>query len=53
MRLGTQEVTRRGMKESDMFKIAVLLDKALKGENVKREILSLNRRFNKINYSFD
>jgi len=53
IRIGTAEITRRGMKEEDMVTIARLMDSAMKGENVKEEVLSLNRKFPDIVYSFD
>lgn len=53
IRIGTQEVTRRGMKESDMIKIASLIDCAFKGENIKKEVIAFNKKFTKIHYSFD
>jgi glycine hydroxymethyltransferase len=53
IRIGTSEVTRRGMKEAEMMKIASLMDRAMKGENVKEEVALFNKRFNKIHYSFD
>jgi len=53
IRIGIQEVTRRGMKEPEMKKIASFLNRALKGENIKKEILLFNSKFNKISYSFD
>ncbi len=52
-RLGTQEVTRRGMKEVDMKKIAQYIDQALKGKSIKNEIISFNKKYKKIKYSFD
>lgn len=52
-RLGTQEITRRGMKEKDMKTVAHLYDSALKGLDVQTEVLSFNALFNKIHYSFD
>ncbi|OGD08896.1 hypothetical protein A2397_01380 [Candidatus Amesbacteria bacterium RIFOXYB1_FULL_44_23] len=53
IRIGTQEVTRRGMKKAEMEKIASLMDKALKGDNVKDQTVSFNNQFRKIHYSFD
>lgn len=53
IRVGTQEVTRRGMKAKEMKQIAAFIDRAFKGENVKKEVVSFNQAFNKIFYSFD
>lgn len=53
MRIGTQEITRRGMKELEMKKIASLVDKAIKGEDVKNEVIEFNNKFSELIYSFD
>lgn len=53
IRVGSQELTRRGLKESDIKNATQLIDKALKGEDVKSQILDLNNSFSKIEYSFD
>ncbi|OGJ06259.1 hypothetical protein A2238_01645 [Candidatus Nomurabacteria bacterium RIFOXYA2_FULL_35_9] len=53
IRLGTQEITRRGMKEKDMKGIATFIDKSLRGKNVKNDVIKFNSRFKKIYYSFD
>ncbi len=53
IRIGVAEVTRRGMKEKEMKKIANLIDRSFKGENVKNDVLTLNQKFTKIHYSFD
>lgn len=53
IRIGTQELTRRGLKESDVNELAVVVDKALKGENVLNQITTINNSFNSIAYSFD
>ncbi len=53
IRIGTQELTRRGMKENDMNTIAYLIDKAMKGEKIKSEVIAFNKKFGTINYSFD
>lgn len=53
LRLGTQEVTRRGMKEKDMRIIAEILHKSLQGHDTKEEISKLLDKFNSIFYSFD
>lgn len=52
-RLGTQELTRRGMVEKDMETIARLLDLALKGVKVRQEVEAFNGRFTDVKYSFD
>lgn len=53
IRIGTQEMTRRGMKEQEMEKVASLMDQALKGQNVKDQVVTFNDQFRKIYYSFD
>jgi glycine/serine hydroxymethyltransferase len=53
IRIGTQEVTRRGMKEAEMKNIAHLMHRAMSGEDVKKEVIELNRAFPNIHYSFD
>ena len=53
IRIGTAEVTRRGMKEAEMKQIASLMDRAMCGEKVKKEVLEFNQKFNQIYYSFD
>ena len=57
IRLGTEEVTRRGMKKGEMRQIArlfkrVILDKE-PVENVKKDVIFLNNSFANIHYSFD
>lgn len=53
IRIGTQELTRRGFKESDLKKLAEIVNKALKGENVVDQVANINSSFNSIAYSFD
>jgi len=53
IRIGTEEITRRGMKEKEMKEIAGLMDRAMKGEDIRKEVAALNSRFTKILYSFD
>jgi glycine/serine hydroxymethyltransferase len=53
IRIGTQELTRRGFKESDVSDLATIVDHALKGMDVKKTVLNLNSRFDKIDFSFD
>ncbi|MDI9644399.1 MAG: serine hydroxymethyltransferase [Candidatus Verstraetearchaeota archaeon] len=56
VRLGTQEVTRLGMKEDDMAEVARLVKRvALDRENpasVREEVRSLSSRFTTVRYSF-
>ncbi|MEM1564145.1 MAG: hypothetical protein QW161_05690 [Candidatus Bathyarchaeia archaeon] len=56
IRLGTCEVTRRGMKEEEMAKIAELIKRTvLDGENpeiIKREVARLCSEFQDIEYCF-
>lgn len=52
-RIGTQEVTRRGMKEKDMVVIADLFHRAIQGKSVKAEVVRFNGLFRRIYYSFD
>ncbi|MCH9609311.1 MAG: Fluorothreonine transaldolase [Chlamydiales bacterium] len=52
IRIGVQEVTRRGMKEAEMEEIALLMKKALK-TNVQKEVLHLTKNFQTVHYSFD
>lgn len=57
IRLGTQEVTRRGMKEKDMEYIAKLFKRAIldneSPEKVKKDTMEFNKKFPDIHYSFD
>jgi len=53
IRLGTQEITRRGMKETEMDTIAHFLRHTFEGKNIQKEIASFNDQFKKIHYSFD
>lgn len=58
VRIGTPEVTHFGMKEREMKIIAklvaqVLLEKEVDYEQIKKQILFLREKFNKIMYCFD
>lgn len=53
LRVGTQEVTRMGMKEGDMKQVAKLLDESIRGKDVKNEVIRFNGAFKRIHYSFD
>jgi len=57
MRLGTQEMTRLGMKESEMVYIAELFRKVIlekkDPESVKKEVAEFRKDYQKVLYSFD
>lgn len=53
IRIGTAEITRRGMKETDMQTIATLINRAIKGQDIKKDVSKFNSQFTKIMYSFD
>jgi glycine hydroxymethyltransferase len=56
IRIGSQEVTRLGMKESEMVEIAELIHravtKAASPEAVKESVMELKRDFTKVHYCF-
>jgi glycine hydroxymethyltransferase len=56
IRIGTPEVTRRGMKENDMEQIAIFIKRLLidkeKIEIVTKDVEEFSRRFSGIEYSF-
>ena len=57
IRIGTQEITRRGMKENEMDYIATLFKKALLDNEsphvLRKKIITFNNSFPHIHYSFD
>jgi glycine hydroxymethyltransferase len=57
IRLGTCEVTRRGMKQTEMLRIAELIKRAAMDEEnreqVKKDVAKLCSEFQNIEYSFD
>ncbi|MGA2768344.1 MAG: aminotransferase class I/II-fold pyridoxal phosphate-dependent enzyme [Candidatus Bathyarchaeia archaeon] len=57
IRFGTCEVTRRGMKETEMLKIAGLIKRTvMDGENpeaIKKDVARLAAEFQKVQYCFD
>lgn len=57
VRLGTQEVTRRGMREKEMVQIAELISKVLveqvPSKQVKRQVHMLTQQFKDVHYCFD
>lgn len=56
IRIGTCEVTRRGMKENEMLRIAELIKRATSHEkqtdDVKKDVAKLSREFQNIEYCF-
>jgi glycine hydroxymethyltransferase len=57
IRLGTCEVTRRGMKEEEMSKIADLIKSTTidkeRPENIRRDVAKLRAEFQKVEYCFN
>jgi len=54
IRLGSQEMTRVGMKEDEMDKVAELITRCLKeGQYVGDEVKELRAQFREANFSFD
>lgn len=53
IRLGTQEITRRGMKEQEMRQIAEFIDSSFKGQNLKDAVQLFVSKYQKVSYSFD
>jgi glycine hydroxymethyltransferase len=57
LRLGTQEITRLGMKENDMKTIAefyrrIVIDKE-SPEKIKSEVLEFRSKFTKVHYTLE
>ena len=54
IRVGVQEVTRRGMKENEMKQIAQFFKNILfDHEDIKNEIIDFNSNYKDVHYSFD
>ncbi len=57
IRIGVQEVTRLGMKEDEMRRIAELIDATIRekksAEDIRREVAELKRDFNVVRYTFE
>lgn len=52
IRVGAQEMTRFGMKEREMERIAHLMDDSIKGKNVKNEANKLRKEFSELCFCF-
>jgi len=56
VRIGTSEVTRRGMKEDEMLRIAELMKRTVvdeeKPEAIKKEVAKLSAEFQEVGYCF-
>jgi glycine hydroxymethyltransferase len=50
LRIGVQEMTRYGMKESEMQRLAALIEAAIKGSNVKPDVNKLRGEFPELHY---
>jgi glycine/serine hydroxymethyltransferase len=53
IRLGTQEITRRGMKEAEMEQIADFLQRGLSGSDFGDEVTAFIDKYRTAHYSFD
>ena len=53
IRIGTQEITRRGLKEAEMAEVAQFIKKvAVDGKNVKDEVTEFIKQYNTVKYAF-
>ena len=55
LRVGVQEITRRGMKEEEMKQISYFFKEIIfnKNMNIAKTVHEFNKKFNKVKYSFD
>jgi glycine hydroxymethyltransferase len=51
LRIGVQEMTRYGMKETDMQELAALMKAGLEGKVVKDQVVQLRSRFTEVHYA--
>ncbi|UTB33800.1 MAG: serine hydroxymethyltransferase [Methanobacterium sp. ERen5] len=53
MRIGTQEITRRGLKEAEMAEIAQFIKKVtVDGKNVEKDVTEFIKQYNTVKYAF-
>jgi glycine hydroxymethyltransferase len=53
IRMGTQEITRRGMKESEMVEVAEYIKNVvMDGKNVKEEVTEFMNHYTQVHYAF-
>jgi glycine/serine hydroxymethyltransferase len=53
MRIGVQGITRLGMNAADMELVADLIDRSLRGDDVRAEVAALMEAHDTVAYSFD
>lgn len=53
IRIGTQSITRKGMKQVEMLEIAEILSKIFTGDEARGQVTALLSRFPAVAYSFD
>lgn len=54
VRIGTQEMTRMGMKEAEMDQIATLMgDSVIRGKRVQDDVKKMRESYQTVHYSFD
>jgi glycine hydroxymethyltransferase len=51
LRIGVQEMTRYGMREGDMQRLAALLGDAIKGKQVREQVHALRAEFGMLHYA--
>ena len=51
LRLGVQEMTRYGMREDDMQRLALLISDAIKGKQVQETVNALRAEFQTLHYA--
>jgi glycine/serine hydroxymethyltransferase len=52
LRIGVQEITKRGMRERDMKIIASFIFETLQGNKISNQVKKFNKEFSEIKYCF-